>query len=83
MRVVAISIVLAILGVLYILANPNDSGMRGFGWFLVVVGAVIASVFSYLWYRKQVGEPSEKDKEPQKQAGKRAGKRSRDQRRRR
>jgi Na+-driven multidrug efflux pump len=54
LRVVIISIVLAILGVLYILANPNDPGMRGFGWFLVIVGSIIAGVFTYLWVRKQM-----------------------------
>ena len=56
LRVVIISIVLAILGILYILANPNDSGMRGFGWFLVVVGSTIAAIFTYLWVRRQMEE---------------------------
>ena len=56
LRVVAISIVLVFLGVLYVLANPNDPGMKGFGWALVVIGSIIAAVFLYLWTREYMAE---------------------------
>ncbi len=62
LRVVVTSIVLAILGVLYILANPHDRGVRGFGWFLVIVGSILAALFTYLWVRRQTAEePEEKE----------------------
>ena len=54
LRVVAISIVLVVLGVLYIVVNPHDGGMRGFGWFIVAVGAIISAVFTYIWARKEL-----------------------------
>lgn len=54
LRVVVTSIVLALLGVMYILVNPNDPGMRGFGWFLVVLGSIIAAVFTYIWVRREM-----------------------------
>lgn len=54
LRVVAISVVLAVLGVLYILVNPHDRTMVGFGWFLVVVGSIIAGAFLFVWARRQM-----------------------------
>lgn len=52
LRVVVISSILAVLGLFYVFANPGDPGMRGFGYFLVVVGSLIAGVFLYVWARK-------------------------------
>ena len=63
MKVIIISIVLAILGVLYIIYNPHDPAMKGFGWFLIAVGSLVAAVFTYLWVREQTGEP-EPEPEP-------------------
>jgi hypothetical protein len=54
LRVIAISIVLVVLGVLYIIVNPHDGGMRGFGWFIVAVGAIISAVFTYIWARTEL-----------------------------
>jgi len=55
-RVVVTSIILAILGVAFIIVNPEDPAMQRFSWFLVVVGTLIAGVFTYLWVKKQLEE---------------------------
>jgi hypothetical protein len=57
LKVIASAVILAILGILFILYNQHDGGMMGFGWFLVAVGAIIAGVFSYLLYRAAGAEP--------------------------
>ena len=54
LRVIAISIVLVVLGVLYIIVNPHDGGMRGFGWFIVAIGAIISAIFTYIWARTEM-----------------------------
>lgn len=64
MKVVAISIVLAILGVMYILANDSDKGMRNFGWFLVVLGSAIAAVFTSLWVKQQMAREDKAEDDP-------------------
>ena len=56
LKVVIISIVLAVLGALYIVYNPYDPAMKGFGWFLIVLGSALAVVFVYLWTRDQAAE---------------------------
>lgn len=55
LRVVAVSIVIAVLGVLYIIANPHDGGVKAFGWALVILGSVIAAVVTALWARSEIG----------------------------
>jgi len=55
LRVVAVSIVIAVLGVLYIIANPHDGGVKAFGWALVILGSVIAAVVTALWARGEMG----------------------------
>lgn len=54
-RVIVTSIILAILGVAFIIVNPEDPAMERFGWFLLVVGTLIAGVFTYLWVKRQLG----------------------------
>ena len=56
LRVIVSGIVLAALGVAFILVNPEDPAMLRFGWAVVVIGSVIAAVFTYLWARGQVRE---------------------------
>ncbi len=55
-RVIVTSIILAILGVAFIIVNPEDPAMERFGWFLLVVGSLIAGFFTYLWVRRQLNE---------------------------
>ncbi len=55
LRVVAVSIVIAVLGVLYILANPHDDGVKAFGWVLVIAGSAVAAVMTALWARAELG----------------------------
>ena len=50
------SIILAILGVAFIIVIPEVPAMQRFGWFLVVVGTLIAGVFTYLWIKQQLEE---------------------------
>lgn len=57
LKVIASAVILAILGILFILYNQHDGRMVGFGWFLVAVGAIIAGVFSYLLYKAAGAEP--------------------------
>ncbi|UCC92520.1 MAG: hypothetical protein JSW25_07590 [Thermoplasmata archaeon] len=57
LKVIASAVVLAVLGVLFIVYNQHDDAMVNFGWFLVAVGALVAGVFTYLWVRGQMGEP--------------------------
>ena len=59
LRVVVTSIILAILGVAFIIVNPEDPAMERFGWFLLVVGTLIAGVFTYLWVRRQLNGDAE------------------------
>jgi hypothetical protein len=55
-RVIVTSIILAILGVAFIIVNPEDPAMVRFGWFLLVVGSLIAGLFTFLWVRRQLNE---------------------------
>ncbi len=55
-RVIVTSIILAILGVAFIIVNPEDPAMQRFGWFLLVVGSLIAGLFTFLWVRRQLNE---------------------------
>ena len=55
-RVIVTSIILAILGVAFIMVNPEDPAMQKFGWFLVGVGTLIAGIFTYLWVKRQLAE---------------------------
>ena len=54
LRVVVTSIVLAAIGVAFLLVNPEDPAMRRFGWLVVVIGSVVAAVFTYLWAKGQL-----------------------------
>ncbi len=61
-RVIVTSIILAILGVAFIIVNPEDPAMERFGWFLLVVGTLIAGVFTYLWVKRQLaGDADDED----------------------
>lgn len=55
LRVVAVSIVIAVLGVLYIIVNPHDGGVKAFGWTLVILGSAIAAVVTAMWARGELG----------------------------
>ena len=55
LRVVAVSIVIAVLGVLYIIVNPHDGGVKAFGWILVILGSAIAAIVTALWARGELG----------------------------
>ena len=57
LKVIASAVILAILGVLFIVYNRHDDGMVTFGWFLVVVGAIIAVVFTILLVKGLATEP--------------------------
>lgn len=59
LRVIVTSIVLAALGVAFLLVNPEDPAMQRFGWSVVVIGSLIAAVFTYLWAREQMREDGE------------------------
>jgi hypothetical protein len=61
MKVIASAVILAILGILFIVYNSHDDAMINFGWFLVVLGAFIAGVFTYLALK---GAPEEPAPEP-------------------
>lgn len=65
LKVVIISIVLAALGALFIVYNPYDPAMKGFGWFLIAVGSALAVVFIFLWTRNQA-EEAEREAERRK-----------------
>jgi uncharacterized membrane protein YfcA len=56
-RVIISAIILAVLGVLFVVYNNHDGKMMAFGWFLVAVGAIVAAVFTYLWSRQKLTEP--------------------------
>lgn len=56
LRVIVTGIVLAALGVAFLLVNPEDTAMQRFGWSVVVIGSVIAAVFTFLWARGQARE---------------------------
>ncbi len=70
LRVVITSIVLAILGVAFLLVNPHDPAMLRFGWFLVVLGSILSAVFTYLWAKQQLSEEDEEDDERPSRKGK-------------
>ncbi len=58
-RVIVTSIILAILGVAFIIVNPEDPAMQRFSWFLVGVGTLFAGVFTYFWVKRQLDEDGE------------------------
>jgi hypothetical protein len=53
LRAVAVCIIIALIGVGFIVANPQDSGVKVFGWSLVLIGAGLAAAFTALWARDQ------------------------------
>lgn len=55
-RVIVTSIILAILGVAFIIVNPEDPAMQRFGWFLVGTGTLITGIFTYLWVKRLLAE---------------------------
>jgi hypothetical protein len=57
LKVIASAVILAILGVLFIVYNRHDGSMVGFGWFLIIVGALVAVLFTYLFIKGQMEEP--------------------------
>lgn len=65
LKVIASSVILAVLGALFIAYNPHDDAMLRFGWFLVVLGAVLSAVFAYLYIRRLREEP-EPEPEPRR-----------------
>ena len=65
LKVIASSVVLAVLGALFIVYNGHDDAMVRFGWFLIVLGAIVAAIFSYL-YIKHLGEEPEPEPEPKR-----------------
>lgn len=70
LKVIASSVVLAVLGALFIVYNEHDDAMVRFGWFLVVLGALVAAVFSYLYIKRLGGEP-EPEPEPKRRSRRR------------
>ena len=62
-RVIITSIVLAILGVAFLLINPHDDAMLNFGWFLVVLGSILAAIFTFMWVKKQMLDADEEEEE--------------------
>ena len=61
LKVIVSAVILAIVGVLFIVYNRHDGSMVGFGWFLLAVGAIIAVVFTILLMKGLAAEP---DPEP-------------------
>ena len=57
LKVIASAVILAILGILYVVYNPHDDKMAAFGWSLVAIGAIIAGAFVYLLTRGEGPEP--------------------------
>lgn len=53
LRAVAVCIIIAIIGVGFIVANPQDPGVKAFGWSLVLIGSGLAAAFTALWARDQ------------------------------
>ena len=62
LKVIVSAVILAILGILYIVYNQHDGSMTAFGWFLVAVGAVVAVVFVYLLLKVEEPEPEPEPK---------------------
>lgn len=62
LKVIASAVILAILGILFIVYNQHDSRMVGFGWFLVAIGAIVAGVFVYLLVKSEPPEPEPEPK---------------------
>jgi hypothetical protein len=57
LKVISSAVILAFLGMLYIVYNRHDGSMMGFGWFLIAAGALIAAVFTYVWMKGRKAEP--------------------------
>ena len=53
LRAVAVCIIITIIGVGFIVANPQDSGVKAFGWSLVLIGSGLAAAFTAMWARDQ------------------------------
>ena len=53
LRAVVVCIIIALIGVGFIVANPQDPGVKAFGWSLVLIGAGLAAAFTALWARDQ------------------------------
>ena len=60
LRAVAVCIIIAIIGVGFIVANPQDSGVKAFGWALVLIGSGLAAAFTALWARDQTAGGAER-----------------------
>lgn len=60
LRAVAVCIVIAILGVGFIVANPEDGGVKAFGWALVLIGSGLAAALTALWARDQTAGGAER-----------------------
>jgi hypothetical protein len=48
LKVIISAVILAVLGILFIVHNQHDGTMVGFGWALVVVGALVGGIFTFL-----------------------------------
>lgn len=70
LKVIVSAVILAVIGVLFIVYNQHDGSMVGFGWFLVAVGAVIAVVFTILLMKGLAAGP-----EPEPEAKRRRDRR--------
>jgi len=53
LRAVAVCIIIAMIGVGFIVANPQDPGVKAFGWSLVLIGSGLAAAFTALWAHDQ------------------------------
>ena len=62
-KVIISAVILAILGILFIVYNQHDGTMKSFGWFLIILGALIGGVFTFLALKAQREAP-EPEPEP-------------------
>jgi hypothetical protein len=60
LRAVAVCIIIAIIGVGFIVANPQDPGVKAFGWALVLIGSGLAAAFTALWARDMTRSSAER-----------------------
>ncbi len=70
LKVIVSAVILTVIGVLFIVYNRHDGSMVGFGWFLVVMGAIIAAVFTILLMKGLAAGP-EPEPEPKRRRDRR------------
>ena len=71
LKVIISAVILAILGIMFIMYNQHDGTMVSFGWSLVAVGALIGGVFTFLAFkaRREETEPEPVSKGNRKRRG--------------